>query len=165
VKLPDFLEFEPFNQMRESLGTDKLGHFEFFDPNTQLTGDERSELSRLGTSVEGRFVRLLSDHSLGYKNSRVVVIDQDVVHLTQCANFELSDSYEVAIPGKILSNLKPCIQCLHDLRYQGFDLMRERKKAQSDYVLEHFTFDAFFKHKKLYPVNCVELTIHLLIVR
>ena len=60
MELIDFLEFEPFNQMRERMGTDQLGQFELFDPERHLTGDERSELARQGMplprSVLGRLL-------------------------------------------------------------------------------------------------------------
>lgn len=32
MKLPDFLEFEPFNQLRNTMGAEQLGDFVFFDP-------------------------------------------------------------------------------------------------------------------------------------
>lgn len=162
MKLPDFLEFESFNKMRELVGTDKLGYFEFFDPATQLTGEERSELSRTGVITKGRYVRLLSDHSLGYKNSRIVILDGNKAHLTYCQDIKLLEEFNLAIPGKILNDYKPCHQCLHDLRYKGFDMQRERKKAHSEYVLQQFTFDQYFSMKPLYPVSCVELTIKFL---
>lgn len=162
MKLPDFLEFDSFNKMRELVGTDKLGYFEFFDPATQLTGEERSELSLVGIVTKGRFVRLLSDHSLGYKNSRIVILDDNKVHLTQCREIRQLEEFHLAIPGKILKDNKPCLQCLHDLRYQGFDMVRERKKVHSEYVLENFSFDQYFSMKPLYPIPCVELTIKFL---
>src|SRR5690625_3539173 len=44
VELPDFLEFAEFNRLRERMGAEQLGAFEFFDPRLHLTADERMAL-------------------------------------------------------------------------------------------------------------------------
>lgn len=70
MELTNFLEFEPFNQMRECMGTDQLGQFELFDPDRHLTGEERSVLARHGLLLPRSSLGRLLDYCLCYKNSR-----------------------------------------------------------------------------------------------
>lgn len=72
MKLPDFIEFEPFNQLRRDMGAESLGHFEFFDPNQHLTADERKSLE-LGIDMSIHKIRVLQDNTLAFKNSRIIV--------------------------------------------------------------------------------------------
>jgi hypothetical protein len=57
VKLIDFTEFEPFNELRSKMCAEQPGSFEMFDPKLHLTGSERSALNQSGVQ--------LSKHSLG----------------------------------------------------------------------------------------------------
>jgi len=96
MELPDFTEFVPFNQLRESIGTTELGYFELFDPQRHLTGAERSELERVGfmTTIgqlestvlnqvpqkepqKEQIIATLPDKTLAYKNSRVIAYIPD----------------------------------------------------------------------------------------
>ena len=162
MQLPDFLTFEPFNLLRDKMGADQLGSFEFFDPETQLTGDERSELSHCGIPIRTRKIRLLSDHSLAYKNSRIMVLTDGVAHVTNCDDLKLGSQVLIGTPGLFSAEVAPCKSCLHQLRYQGYDMLRERKQELSEKILSKFTFDTFFQHYPLYPVDVISKTIHYL---
>ena len=77
MKLPDFKDFEPFNILREKIGTQELGFFELFDPAVHLTGSERSELENPGVLLRADSIRVLPDKTLALKNSRVLVYVPD----------------------------------------------------------------------------------------
>ena len=72
MNLIDFTEFEPFNCLRERIGTDKLGYFELFDPAFHLTGAERSQLDSPGVLQAVDAIKVLPDSTLALKNSRVL---------------------------------------------------------------------------------------------
>ena len=72
MKLPDFIEFEPFNSLREKMDTTRLGYFELFDPALHLTGSERSKLEHSGILQPIGAIRVLPDKTLALKNSRVL---------------------------------------------------------------------------------------------
>lgn len=73
MELLDFKEFEPFNALREKMGTDQLGFFELFDPEIHLTGEERSLLESQGMLKPLRDIKVLPDKTLAVKNSRVLI--------------------------------------------------------------------------------------------
>jgi hypothetical protein len=99
MELADFTEFEAFNELREKMGTDKLGYFELFDPVVHLTGEERSELASDGRLLNLDAVKVLPDKTLAIKNSRVLIYNPDenwyrsrreypTYHLAHCAVIE-----------------------------------------------------------------------------
>ena len=99
MKLPDFVDFEPFNALREKMGARELGYFELFDPARHLTGSERSELQRSGMLLPLEKIKTLPDKTLAIKNSRVLVYYPDdgwyrlhrqypVYHLAFCSQLE-----------------------------------------------------------------------------
>jgi len=67
MKLPDFLEFTPFNNLKERMQVTKLGQFELFDPVHHLTGVERSDLDRFGIMVPLSDIHHLLDFTLVFK--------------------------------------------------------------------------------------------------
>lgn len=99
MKLPDFIEFEPFNALREKMGTTDLGFFELFDPTIHLTGSERSALESAGVLLKSNEFRVLPDKTLAIKNSRVLAYIPDeswhrnrreypTYHLAWCSQLE-----------------------------------------------------------------------------
>lgn len=77
MKLPDFTDFAPFNELRNKIGTRELGYFELFDPVIHLTGSERSELEGSGLLLRSEELRVLPDKTLAIKNSRVLAYIPD----------------------------------------------------------------------------------------
>ncbi len=77
MELLDFTEFEPFNDLRARMGTEKLGYFELFDPAIHLTGSERSELESVGILLRPSQIKVLPDKTLAIKNSRVLAYNPD----------------------------------------------------------------------------------------
>lgn len=72
MQLPDFTEFDAFNTLRQKMKAERLGYFELFDPRRHLTGTERSELERVGVLQDVVGLKVLPDHTLARKNSRVI---------------------------------------------------------------------------------------------
>ena len=154
MELIDFLEFEPFNQMRERMGTDQLGQFELFDPERHLTGDERSELARQGMPLPRSLVGRLLDHCLCYKNSRGAITVDDVLHVARCDCFPERDQYRAGTSARAFEG-QPlvCTACLQILNYKGYDEHKARKEHYNRQVVERFTLDAFWSGYLLYPLN------------
>ena len=166
MKLPDFSAFEPFLKLRKKMGADKLGHFEFFDPQAHLTVDERNQLES-GFLSQLQSVRVLTDFTLAYKNSRVAVAlptprqpEEWLYHLAACNGFAAlahSDGQRQVIlsttqPQAEMGSYRVCGECLQRLRYQGFDGMRNRHRQYSLRVQEEFDLSEFFKAFPVYPV-------------
>ncbi len=162
MKLPDFLQYEPFNRLREKMQTNELGHFEFFDPKIHLTGVERSSLAKAGLKLIDSPLLLLSDHTLGYKNSRVAAVYKEQIHVSGCKvllqGVQEYREFLVISSDEAAGQLDICPECLHLLRYQGFDAYKERKAAYSHHVLEDFSLQQFFSNYSFYPVKCHEMT-------
>lgn len=99
MNLIDFTEFEPFNSLRERIGTDKLGYFEVFDPSIHLTGAERSQPDSPGVLQAVDAIKVLPDSTLALKNSRALAYipnenwyrqrrEYPSYHLAWCAELE-----------------------------------------------------------------------------
>lgn len=154
MELYDFLEFEPFNQMREQMGTDQLGQFELFDPERHLTGEERSVLARQGLELPRSLLGRLLDHCLCYKNSRVAIVEDGVLHLSHCDQFPDRDRYRAGTSARAFeSSPVVCAACLQMLNYKGYDRHKARKEYYNRQVVERFSLDAFWSDYGLYPLN------------
>jgi hypothetical protein len=81
MKLPDFFEFEPLNRLRGRMGIarDVYGSFSTSVDPGRLTRDELDLLTS-GEGIDVRFEELtvLSDGTLAYKDSRVLLYIRDV---------------------------------------------------------------------------------------
>ena len=154
MKLQDFTVFEPFNRMRERMGTDQFGFFELFDPERHLTGEERSALARTGVSVPLSMLGRLLDYSLVYKNSRVVWVDQHQYHVANCSQLTARATVRLVTSSRALgSGLSICPACLQLLSYKGYDEHKARKEGYNRSVLEHFSLDAFWREYPPYPLK------------
>ncbi|NLW05818.1 MAG: hypothetical protein GX029_11450, partial [Pseudomonadaceae bacterium] len=68
MKLPNFTEFEPFKQLRLTMGARKAGHFELFNPDKHLTRRERSELDLQDKQLPLDGLKCYADTTWGLKN-------------------------------------------------------------------------------------------------
>lgn len=160
MELPDFLEFEPFNTLRERMGTDKLGYFEVFDPGRHLTGEERAALRTDGVRVTRSQLMILGDHTLSYKNSRVGLVVDQKLHLTRCRDIAdmtegvviSSDIAWQALCAQTGQTISVCADCLHQLRYEGLELEKERKQHHNRKVIAEFTLARYFEVYPDYPL-------------
>ena len=155
MKLPDFLEFTPFNNLKERMQVTKLGHFELFDPVHHLTGVERSDLDRFGIMVPLSDIHHLLDFTLVFKNSRIWLEDGLVYHLAQCDELKKSQqSFKIGTSERALtSGTSVCPACLQKLQYKGYDAHKARKENYSRQVLERFTLTAYWRQYHQYPVS------------
>jgi len=169
MKLPDFLEFEPFNKIRERMGAETLGEFVFFDPHLNLTGHERLSLEQEGLCVEGDHLRVGDDFTLIYKDSRVLLVSaqpkssaERYFHLACCNTVELllAEGLQRSVwqartnvPESKEGSYQPCSNCLQRLRYQDFDNHRQRHRDYSERVQQEFDLQDFFNRYPMYPVG------------
>jgi hypothetical protein len=173
VKLPDFLEFEPFNQLRNTMGAEQLGDFVFFDPKKNLTGLERIELETRGLKVNDKTLQGASDFTLVFKDSRVLVfnpqptdLDDWHYHLADC---DIIQKYreqqtlnqlqaKTTLPISESGSYTVCPHCLQKLRYQNFDAARQRHREYSQRIADEFCLDSFFEKYPIYPVEIKQET-------
>lgn len=168
MKLPDFLAFEPFNTLRERMGAQELGQFEFFDPRLHLTADERDTLAE-GLTVTWQALRCLHDYTLAFKNSRVLLWREapgeggaaPEYHLAYCRRLQALRRADADGRVRVATQLPPpdpwpwrvCRECLQQLQFRGFDAARARHRDYSDRVLEEFSLDDFWRNYPPYPVR------------
>jgi len=179
--LPDFLTFEPFNQLRRDMGAEELGDFTFFDPKRHVTGLERLSLCGEGLEVALHELRVLNDFTLAYKDCRVQLspcVDETppseretavsgVYHLADCPTvIDLRSQEPTLLNGGLwrvrcngevsVAGNRVCRQCLQRLRYQDFDGVRQRHREYSERVEQAFDLNDFFKHYPAYPLDETE---------
>lgn len=160
MDLPDFLEFEPFNTLRERMGADKLGYFEVFDPQRHLTGEERAALRTQGIRVARSQLMILGDHTLSFKNSRIGLIADDTLHVTRCKHIvgmeegmAISDDEAwQALAIQLDQPIEVCGECLHQLRFAGLDLDKERKQHHNRKIIAEFRLARYFAEHPDYPL-------------
>ena len=171
MKLPDFLGFEPFNTLRERMGAEQLGAFEFFDPRLHLTAAERSELAD-GLTVGWSQLRCMHDYTLAYKNSRILLWFEDVpgrttdssvpcYHLAYCRGLQMLRRQEpdqrvhigTQLPAPDPWPWRVCPRCLQQLEFRGFDAARGRHRDYSERILETFQLSDFFRQYPAYPLT------------
>lgn len=165
MKLPDFLEFSPFNQLREQMGATESGDFTYFDGRTQLGRDELLSLSGAGLTIKADQLRVLTDRTLAYKNARVITGANQgqgaSYHLAGCADL-------IAMVGKgadlqiyallqdrlpdALSTALPCQACLGRAHYQRAGLGRQRQRQPLNDVGQEFSVAVWNRKYPPYPV-------------
>lgn len=162
MQLPNFLDFEAFNQLREKMGAEALGHFDFFDPNLHLSTEERERL-QTGLLISIDQIAELADRTLGFKNGRVLVsvvqptaLQDWVFHLAACAQLQALRGEvraTMAEPHHPGGQFQVCGQCLQVLSYKGFDALRNRHRHYSLCLQEEFNLPEFFQAFPPYPLS------------
>ncbi|MBU2711424.1 hypothetical protein [Zooshikella harenae] len=162
MKLINFLTFEPFNQLREKIGTKKLGYFELFNPEKHLTGNERITLSEDRLTIDSQHLRKLCDQTIAYKNSRIIVAGTDqTLHISGCEVIERvckqSESLVISANENLLNTAEfkcfsICNLCLQKIRYKGFDQRIKRRAGYNQLIQSQFSLSAFFLAYPPYPL-------------
>lgn len=151
MKLPDFRDFAPFNDLRQRMGGAALGHFALFDPATQLARAELEALAGAGITVAAAQLQVLADATLAFKNARVLVADAAALyHLAACAALrpqlsaaaalQVCTPLAAALPA-LLRDRAVCPACLAHLHIQGAGHGRQQRRqhlqadAQRQFVL------------------------------
>lgn len=153
IELPDFLDFEPFNNLRREMQATELGFFEIFNPLHHLTGIERSDLEREGVTLSRQQLTYLLDFTLVYKNSRVIVADNKRYHVAYCSDFPVQETLVVSTSIVDAEAANVCEHCLARLHYKGYEPLKARKEAYSLQVLEAFTLSQFWAQFPVYPIS------------
>lgn len=167
MKLPDFLDFAEFNRLREAMGAEELGAFEFFDPRLHLTADERVELES-GIETGWGALRCMHDYTLAYKNSRVLLglqvpgtdAQAQIYHLAYCRILQHWRREQpqqrlwlgTTQPEASVWPKRVCPDCLQQLQFQGYDAARARHRNYSERVLDEFDLAEFFQRYPVYPL-------------
>lgn len=171
MKLPDFLEFEPFNELRQKMQAEHLGKFELFDSRIHITGWERELLSTKGINLSAAEVRILPDNTLAYKNSRIALIsqvDDGDLHIASCEQVRSlrETRNQVCTAATDLSEIKQaseqkvCGACLQVLSYKGFDNSRNRRQVYSEEIQSSFSLEEYFKKYPAYPLESKPNNFH-----
>lgn len=153
MNLPDFTDFPPLLALRKKMGATQLGGFEFFDPRLHLTGDERVQLSGEGMAVPLTALRRLIDHTVAFKNARVIVWQEGYsdYHLCWCAKFPESEMVNIGAAN--LLGRSVCSECLDHLQYEGHNSHRHRHQDYYAQVRKQFDVANFFGRFPHYPVK------------
>ncbi|MAS24455.1 MAG: hypothetical protein CMI08_11240 [Oceanospirillaceae bacterium] len=156
MKLPDFLDDEGFNQLREKMGTESLGEFVLFDPEKQLTYSEREALEGGLVDISSHLLRILKDKTLAYKNTRIWLQQDDDIHLAYCKTVQAlrhrEKDVQISTGNFDHKHKAVCLECLSVLQYQGVDARRMRRAEFSDQVVEHFSLADFKVDYPFYPI-------------
>ena len=150
MELLDFTEFEPFNALREKMGTDRLGYFELFDPAIHLTGAERSQLETSGRLLPLSEIKVLPDKTLAIKNSRVLAYipsenwfrdrrEYPTYHLARCSELDELASDHPQQEFMVTTRLA-----------QDYDLMKLRSEGEVSVVSHGFVVCKHCLHKLRY---------------
>ncbi len=153
MNLPDFTDFPPLLALRKKMGATELGQFDFFDPVLHLTGEERIQLAGPGIAVGTMALRKLLDHTVAYKNARVIVWQPQCAeyHLCWCKNFpQLPD---VFVGARKPAGMSVCSECLDHLQYDGHNSHRHRHQDYYAQVRKHFDVATFFQRFPHYPIG------------
>jgi len=79
MKLPDFLGFSPFNQLRQSMGATSLGRFSLVVSVSSTTYEETKLLESSGVEIDSLdSIDELEDGTLAFKDTRVLLYIRDV---------------------------------------------------------------------------------------
>lgn len=166
MKLPDFAEFVPFNELRKKIGSKDLGTFDLKFNWKPMTASEVEELATQGLDVDKDEIKFLSDGTLAYRNKRILIYIRDIkshrgeeklpkFHIANCSTLEYMRSanrfhsrYVVATRtdgyfavnryGYIKAEVKlfVCKNCLSELNFNNFN--EDRIKAFKVFSLEDF---------------------------
>lgn len=156
MQLIDFTEDSQLNALRQQMGTSQLGHFELFDPQKQLSYNERETLSSEGLQLMSHEVRVLKDKTLAFKNSRIWLLQHNY-HLANCPSVQQLrlHSRETLIgtyQWPTSKHQQVCLECLAVLQYQGIDARRLRRLEFSEQISEQFSLAEFQQCYPFYPL-------------
>lgn len=158
MKLPDFLQDDGLNRLRQKMKAEQFGEFELFDAERQLTSAELELLETGEISINSAVLRVLKDKTLAYKNSRIWLHDNGFYHLAYCQRVQAlrhrADTLTVGTGDIPFNKNGPgiCLECLSVLQYQGVDARRMRRSEFAEQISEHFSLVDFKQEYPFYPV-------------
>lgn len=179
MKLPNFLTFQPFVDAKQRMGIPHLTLGDLRKVEISIAGPTYEELKSLenqGLDVELEVVVENPDHTLGYKNKRVILYIRDVAgygnfesdprfHIANCRTLRdmrqnnrfgryviaTKDTGSFSVRSKqggkpLDKKLLVCQNCLDYLKFGSFELNWDDKRRQQ--VVRAFSIKGFFE---VYP--------------
>ena len=156
MRITSFDEFEPFNQLRKKMGTEKLGSFELFDPQRQITYSERELLEAGIFDVESGRLRILKDKTIAFKNARLWLTwsDHEDFHLAACEKIQKRRHLKANFIAGLhsIDDKSVCLDCLQLLKFDGLDARRSRRLDLAETMQKEFKLTEFQKDYPFYPL-------------
>ena len=156
MHIKPFDDFEPFNQLRKKMGTQKLGSFELFDPQRQITYSEREALGLGQFTIESSRLRVLKDKTIAFKNTRLWLSwpEHTSYHLAACDLIQKRRHKKSDFIAGLNqpSESAVCLECLQLLKYQGFDARRSRRLDLAETLQKEFKLSEFQNEYPFYPL-------------
>lgn len=152
MKLFNFTEYPDFNALKEQMKAESYGQFVEFDPEHQLTYGERAQLTDGWMEISPGQLRILPDHTLALKNSRIWVEGDGLIHLAGCEVLHRlrTASHIRASTREPEASLSICPDCLAELKYLGLDGRKSRRLSEQ--LDELFSMQRFREDYPFYPL-------------
>ncbi len=82
MKLPNFNDFEAFEELRKKMGTKERGHFNMVVTRERITDEEATQLEEDGFEIDSLdLIYELDDSTLAFKNTRVLLYIRDSLYI------------------------------------------------------------------------------------
>jgi hypothetical protein len=111
MKLPDFLAFEPMNELRQNMGDAQLGEMLTVKLGNRLTLDELNQLSKQGLDIRPSEIEFLPDGTLAYKGGRVLLYIRDIEEFSHV---------QKDLPRFHIAHCRTLDQMLHNNRFERY---------------------------------------------
>ncbi|BCE00649.1 hypothetical protein [Marinicellulosiphila megalodicopiae] len=157
MKLPDFESFEPFNDLREKMGAELWTMEESFDERLHISLYEKSVLDTDYLLLNMNQLARDADYRLRFKNANVVLLEDSIFHLAACSIVAKKEG-EQKLSWKI-DNQKVCIDCLHQMNYEGVNLHKTRRQIHNEKISTQFNLEQYWKKNPNFPLKSRKITI------
>tara|TARA_B110000881_G_scaffold175083_1_gene159707 strand:- start:15 stop:497 length:483 start_codon:yes stop_codon:yes gene_type:complete len=151
MKLPDFIEFEPFNNLREQMGAQLWALEQEFDEKLHISLYEKALLATDYMAVNLEQLSRDVDYRLRYKNANVVLLDEGVFHLAACHHV-LNKEGLLKVGWEINKELV-CMDCLHQMNFDGVNLQKSRRQIHNQTVFDNFNLQKYWEVYPNYPLK------------
>lgn len=150
MKLIDFLQDSQLNLLRRQMETQHYGDFQLFDPQRQLSYDEREALEQGELHISASSTRALRDKTLALKNSRIWLLSDSLLHLAHCRQVQhiRNLGQPVQCGTHDWQHGELCLDCLALLNYKGLDARRARRAEFCEPIVKQFSL---YEFQQLYP--------------
>jgi hypothetical protein len=157
VRIKPFDDFEPFNSLRKKMGTQKLGSFELFDPQRQITYSEFETLDQGTLEVESSRLRILKDKTIAFKNARLWLSweGHEHYHVAACHHVQKRRHTQSSFVAGLNDTVgkQVCLDCLMLLKFDGLDARRSRRLDLAETIQKEFKLESFKKDYPFYPLS------------
>ncbi|MCJ8311800.1 MAG: hypothetical protein HRU38_06025 [Saccharospirillaceae bacterium] len=151
MKLPDFTDFEPFNNLREQMGAELWALDETFNEQLHISLSEKALLTSDYMAVSLDQLSRDVDYRLRYKNANVVLIDENIFHLAACQNVLKKQGIQKV--SWEVTNEMVCMQCLHQMNFDGVNLQKSRRQVHNQTVFDNFNLQKYWQNYPNFPLK------------